>query len=161
MGYIAGTLSTNEEILIIPKLHWCNYIRAILSSFVALFLLIILAMVPEGKINLYVTEPILLGALLITLGYAFIDVLRNKSIELACTNKRVIQKRGIIKRISDELQVSKVESLEVRQTMMGRILGYGNLHFSGTGTSKADFIKIRDPLTIKSLAADILEKHKH
>ncbi len=160
MGYIAGTLSTGEEILLEPKLHWCNYSKAILSSALSLFIIYLLFFIPAGKVTTYVTGPVLLIALGLSLGYTLMEIMRNSFIELACTNKRVIQKRGIIRRVADELLVSKVESLEVKQSILGRILGYGNLHFSGTGTSKADFLRVKNPLETKALAADILEKYK-
>ncbi len=160
MGYIAGTMSTGEEILLTPKKHWWYYILAIIASFIAFYIILVISKYPNHEFNRYITETQLLFSLVIVLGFTFMEVLRIRSIEMACTNKRVIQKRGILKRNADELQVSKIEALEIKQSVWGRILGYGDVNFSGTGTSFATFKMVKQPLLVKSLAADILEKYK-
>ena len=61
--------------------------------------------------------------------YLFI---RNFSTEMAITNHRVIYKIGIFNVKTDELASNKIESISVRQSILGRILNYGDILFSGT-----------------------------
>ena len=45
---------------------------------------------------------------------------------------------------------SKVESVDVNQTILGRILGYGTIIVRGTGGSLEPMRQIADPLTFRS-----------
>jgi len=69
--------------------------------------------------------------------------------EFAITNKRVIIKTGLIRRSTIELNLSKIESVNVDQGILGRILGYGSLQIVGTGGTKEIFHNINKPLTFR------------
>jgi len=72
--------------------------------------------------------PILIGIyLLIGLRVSF------TSTELAVTNRRVIAKFGFVRRKTFELNVDRVEAIQVEQGILGRILGYGTLRIAGAG----------------------------
>ena len=70
-------------------------------------------------------------------------------IEYALTTKRVVTKEGIISRDSEEMRLVKVETVEVKQGIIGRILGYGNVHISGTGSSNVIFSTVSNPIEVK------------
>jgi uncharacterized membrane protein YdbT with pleckstrin-like domain len=65
--------------------------------------------------------------------------------EFAITNKRIIMKTGLIARSTLELNLSKVESVLVNQSVFGRILGFGNVVIIGTGGTRETFIDIKKP----------------
>ena len=69
--------------------------------------------------------------------------------EFAITNKRVIIKTGLISRRTIELNLSKIESVNVDQGILGRILGFGSLQIVGTGGTKEIFPNINKPLTFR------------
>ncbi len=69
--------------------------------------------------------------------------------EFAITNKRVIIKTGLISRRTVELNLTKIESVNVDQSILGRILGYGSLQIVGTGGTKEIFPNINKPLTFR------------
>lgn len=69
--------------------------------------------------------------------------------EFALTNKRVIVKEGIISRRSLEIPLSKVESIAVNQSILGRILGYGTLVVRGTGGTNEPFYKVSNPMLFR------------
>lgn len=62
---------------------------------------------------------------------------------------RVIMKVGLISRRTIEMNVQKVESVNVNQSIFGRILGYGDISVVGTGGSRETFEKIADPIRFK------------
>jgi len=72
--------------------------------------------------------------------------IRYKTTELAITNKRVIAKFGFISRHTVELNINKVEGIQVMQTITGRIFNYGSLIISGTGEQQAPIPGISNPL---------------
>jgi len=69
--------------------------------------------------------------------------------EFAITSKRIIIKVGLIRRRTMELNIPKVESVHVDQSILGRILGYGSISIVGTGGSRETFNKISKPLDFR------------
>jgi len=125
MGYIQDSLSNGEEVRDLFKLHWFAKIWMILW--------IILAIPTLG----------------ITLLFALWEWLKLRSIEQGVTNKRVILKRGIISRKSEEMKITSIETVEIIQGVMGRIFGYGAIKVTGRGISDLLFKKINDPMDVK------------
>jgi len=69
--------------------------------------------------------------------------------EFAITNKRVIIKTGLISRKTLEMNLSKIETVKVDQSILGRILGYGTITVIGTGGTCESFPKIQKPLEFR------------
>jgi uncharacterized membrane protein YdbT with pleckstrin-like domain len=69
--------------------------------------------------------------------------------EFAVTNKRVIIKTGLISRKTFEMNHSKIETVNVDQSILGRILGYGTIRIVGSGGSKEEFPNIQKPLEFR------------
>ena len=70
-------------------------------------------------------------------------------IEYALTTKRVVSKEGVISRNTEEMRLAKAETIEVKQGILGRILGYGTVIVTGTGSSYVAFKTVADPLKVK------------
>ncbi|KIU31107.1 PH domain-containing protein [Atlantibacter hermannii] len=97
--------------------------------------------------------PTLLGFLLIPLGYFIL-----RSNEAAITNKRLIAKSGLIKRDTVEIPIKKLSSLQVRQGILGRLLGYGTLVISDAGTAHAPIRYIKDPMRFRQRFFELQEE---
>lgn len=69
--------------------------------------------------------------------------------ELAITNKRVIAKFGLISRRTVEINLVKIESIQVRQGILGRILNYGSIIVSGAGNPQAPIPNIKNPMKFR------------
>lgn len=69
--------------------------------------------------------------------------------EFAITNKRVIIKTGWLSRKTIEMNLQKIESVNVDQSVLGRILGYGDIHIIGTGGTRETFRNIQRPITFR------------
>lgn len=125
MGYIQDSLSDDEEVRALFKLHWFARIPMIIW--------IILAIPTIG----------------ITLLLALWEWLRLRNIEQGVTNKRVILKRGIISRKTEEMKITSIETVEIIQGVLGRIFGYGTVKVTGRGLSDLLFRNINDPMDVK------------
>lgn len=88
----------------------------------------------------------------------FIIHIVKKSTEIAVTNKRLIYKKGFIQRDTVELNIKKIESMQVEQTIVGRIFNYGTLIVSGTGSSHAPIKYIRDPMKLRTEISSVIDK---
>jgi uncharacterized membrane protein YdbT with pleckstrin-like domain len=87
--------------------------------------------------------PALLFFLIVPLVAAFI---RRANSEFAVTDRRVIVKVGVVERTTVELNLSKVESIGVDQTLAGRIFNYGTIVVVGTGGTREPFADIANPM---------------
>ena len=72
--------------------------------------------------------------------------IRQATSEFAVTTARVVAKTGLITRSTIEIALSKVESVEVKQDILGRLLNYGSITVSGTGGTHEPFTMIDDPI---------------
>lgn len=72
--------------------------------------------------------------------------------EFAVTGKRVIIKVGILRRRTLEMQLSKVESLAVDQSIIGRLGNFGRITVIGTGATKEHVPGIDAPLEFRRVA---------
>jgi uncharacterized membrane protein YdbT with pleckstrin-like domain len=112
--------------------------------------------VHRARISKWSLAPLLFfGVLLLPIGVGLILLvwawIRYATTELAVTNKRVIAKTGLIQRKTVELFISKVESVQVDQGILGRIFDYGTVTLTGTGVQSAPFKSIADPLRFRKL----------
>jgi len=89
---------------------------------------------------------LLLPAFGLGLVFLVIAYVRYKSVELAVTTRRVIVKHGFIRRQTVEINLNKVESIQVEQGLLGRLFNFGTLIVSGTGTSHAPLTGIAEPM---------------
>jgi uncharacterized membrane protein YdbT with pleckstrin-like domain len=71
------------------------------------------------------------------------------STEFGVTNRRIIAKTGFIRRQSLEILLSKVESVFVNQTILGRMLNFGTVTVTGTGGTRGSFRAIVNPIEIR------------
>ncbi|MGZ5925218.1 MAG: PH domain-containing protein [Rhizomicrobium sp.] len=71
--------------------------------------------------------------------------IRQTSSEFAVTSNRVIVKTGFVSRKTIEINLSRIESVQVEQDLFGRMLNYGTMVVVGTGGTKEPFSPIDNP----------------
>jgi uncharacterized membrane protein YdbT with pleckstrin-like domain len=125
MSYIEESLSANERVEGLFKLHWVIWIPMVIW--------LILGIITFG----------------VTWILAIYEYLKIRSIEAGVTNKRVILKNGIISRKTEEMKLSSIETVEIQQGVIGRIFGLGTVKVTGRGISELLFRRISDPLAVK------------
>jgi uncharacterized membrane protein YdbT with pleckstrin-like domain len=69
--------------------------------------------------------------------------------EYVITSRRIVLKGGLIARQTAELRLQKVESVVVDQSLMGRLLNYGDVLVVGTGGSEAKALLVSNPWGIR------------
>jgi uncharacterized membrane protein YdbT with pleckstrin-like domain len=125
VSYIEDSLSTGEKIEGLFKLHW--------FAWVPMYLWLLLGLVTFG----------------LTWLIALYEFLRLKFIEQGVTNKRVVLKKGIISRKTEEMKLGSIETVEINQGVWGRIFGFGTVKVTGRGISDVVYQGIDDPMSVK------------
>jgi uncharacterized membrane protein YdbT with pleckstrin-like domain len=70
--------------------------------------------------------------------------------ETDVTNLRVVHKTGFISRKTFEMSLDKVESVDVTQSIMGRIFDFGDVTIMGVGEGKETIETIASPLAFRN-----------
>ena len=86
-------------------------------------------------------------------------LIENWTSEYAITNKRVIIKLGLISRKTLEMNLSKIESVNVDQSIFGRILGYGAITIIGTGGTRETFSDLANPIQFRRVFQECVDTH--
>jgi len=142
MNYIKNNLQAGEEIKYVAKLHFFLFVQP------SILLLIgaILASAPKeisamthnaGLLILFFALVSLVQRLLIKIGSAY-----------AVTNKRVVLKTGVISRRAVDLVLAKCEGLHIKQSILGRIFGFGTITVT-TGGITSSYPFIANPLAFR------------
>jgi uncharacterized membrane protein YdbT with pleckstrin-like domain len=144
--YVDKVLQEGEQVRYIASLHWILYA----PGTALLFLAALLYMSPlAGGLGTLAW----LGAL-VAFAAAVILLAREWFIwwttEIAVTNRRVIYKTGFISRKTTEMHMDKVESVDVEQSVPGRILDYGDVIVRGAGSGIEPIRKVAAPLEVRN-----------
>jgi len=144
MSYVESVLQPGETIRHTASIHWIAYWPG------ALFALVALAAFGFGERGSMFWQVVagLLG--LVALFLLSREWFTWWTTEIAVTNRRIIFKEGFIRRNTVEMHMDKVESVDVDQSILGRILDYGDVIVKGTGTGFEPLTAIRAPLDLRN-----------
>jgi uncharacterized membrane protein YdbT with pleckstrin-like domain len=167
MNYIQTNLLPNEKIALQAKIHWIVMVKGCLVFLcvgLMFFPYIFLGMVAkllEAQWMIGIPQEFMVAALLIG---AFIYMLNGFILyfctEFAVTDKRVIVKLGLIQRDTYELNLNRVTSLNVDQSIIGRLLNYGDITVVGMGGSLTPIRAVIDPLNFRKIVLTEVEGTK-
>jgi uncharacterized membrane protein YdbT with pleckstrin-like domain len=147
--YIDEILQPGEKVLYSTNAHWIFYLPAIGAWIVAIALLILSrATTVDGLILLCLAASAV--AAIAALFWTFRAWFHRLTTETDVTNLRVVHKTGFIKRRTFEMALDKVESVDVNQSILGRILNYGDVTIQGVGEGRETIKTIGAPLQFRS-----------
>ncbi|HET7883810.1 MAG TPA: PH domain-containing protein [Acetobacteraceae bacterium] len=151
MAYYTQVLQPDEKVLVVGQLHWSIYLRAAIVLLIAVAILVASFWLPTGDpdwqhyAQLAAAVVFLIGLLLL-----FAAWLRRRATEIVVTDRRVIFKRGFLSRHTVEMNISKIETVDVEQGLAGRIWGYGTLMIRGTGSGFEPLVGVGSPIAIRN-----------
>ena len=149
MSYVERVLQPGETIQHAAKLHWFIYLRTIFALISCIILVGVGFTRDNHNLDLALGIAVIIFGLLGLLS-GVRALIRRATTELGVTDHRVIYKTGLLARHTIEMNRDKVESVDVDQTLLGRIFGYGTIVVRGTGGSLEPIRNIGDPLTFRS-----------
>ena len=147
--YIDDILQPGEKVLYSTNAHWIFFLPAIIGWIAVGVFLVLSGMVPTGSpvlICLSLAAISAVAALYKTATAWF----HRWTTETDVTNFRVVHKTGFIKRQTFEMSVDKVESVDVDQSILGRILNYGDVTVLGVGEGGKTLDTIASPLSFRN-----------
>jgi uncharacterized membrane protein YdbT with pleckstrin-like domain len=147
--YIDEILQPGEKVLYSTNAHWVFYVPAIGAWIAALILFVLSRMTTiDGLVLLYLVAAAVVA--LVALFWTGRAWFHRWTTETDVTNMRVVHKTGFIQRRTFEMALDKVESVDVNQSIMGRILNYGNVTIMGVGEGRETIKTIASPLAFRN-----------
>ena len=147
--YIDDILQPGEKVLYSTNAHWIFYLPAIAAWIVAAVLLVLSRMTTTDSLIL-----VCLAAAVVVAVVALVLTAKawfhRWTTETDVTNLRVVHKTGFIKRRTFEMSLDKVESVDVNQSILGRILNYGSVTVRGVGEGAETIDTIASPLDFRN-----------
>jgi uncharacterized membrane protein YdbT with pleckstrin-like domain len=146
--YIDEILQPGEKVLYSTNAHWIFYGPAILAWIAVVALLVVGAAIPPlVPVAWAAAAVIAVAAIYFTIRGWF----HRLTTETDVTDRRVVHKTGFINRHTFEISLDKIASVEVDQSIPGRLLNYGNVTIVSMGEVKPQPIKtIASPLAFRS-----------
>jgi len=155
MSYVEKHLIEGEKIIYQTRLHWIVLVApALLGLIFGIAGIVLLAgsANSSGDSRTTAQAMIIAGIILLLIAVTLLvrGILKRNSTQMTVTNMRVVANVGIASRRSIEIFLSRVESIGVEESMMGRMLGYGRVIVRGTGGTPETFDKIANPLEFRT-----------
>lgn len=80
-----------------------------------------------------------------------------KTTELVVTNKKVIEKYGLVSIQCDEMALDKIENITVNCSAGGRLFGYGDVCIQGTNRNNINFYGVKKPEEVRKFINNVRE----
>lgn len=147
--YIDEILQPGEKVLYSTNAHWMFYLPAI-GAWIAVLALLILSRLTtvDGLVLACLAAAAVMAVA--ALYWTAMAWFHRWTTETDVTNFRVVHKTGFIKRRTFEMSLDKVESVDVNQSIMGRLLNYGDVTIRGVGEGIETIRTIAAPLSFRN-----------
>ena len=148
--YIDEILQPGEKVLYSTNAHWMFYLPAMAAWALVAVLLVASALTAAIPVLMLVCWASAAVVAIAALYWTFRAWFHRFTTETDVTNMRVVHKTGFIQRRSFEMALDKVESVDVNQSILGRIFNYGDVTILGVGEGKETIRMIAAPLKFRS-----------
>ena len=146
MSYVQRVLQPGEQVRHISSIHWIVYWPGVAVALLA----VVAYWFSETRLLTgfwrYTTYALALVAVVLLIQQWF----QWWVTEIAVTNRRVIYKKGLVRRQTNEMNMDKVESVQIDQSILGRMLDYGNVTILGTGEGFETLRTIASPIELRN-----------
>jgi membrane protein YdbS with pleckstrin-like domain len=154
LSYIEKSLIEGETVLYRARLHWIVLLWPALAGGLAGILgigFLVGGVYHSARASGFSGTMGIVGFLLFLGALVLIGggIVKRNSTEIAVTSRRVLIKTGVANRKTLELLLSRIESIGVNETPLGRMLGYGTVVLRGTGGTPEQFDRIDKPLEFR------------
>jgi uncharacterized membrane protein YdbT with pleckstrin-like domain len=131
-SYINQALVPGEEIVANTHFHWTNWVWPVLM-FLLPVVLYAASLVYVGANTRVWLNYVLWALIAAGLFYFLWELIRIRATEIAVTDRRFIRKTGWIAHETSEIELRSIEEVGLKQSVLGRIFGYGDMTIRGTG----------------------------
>lgn len=151
--FVNDYLQSDETILTKAE----NSVMLIAISIIIIALINIVAIIQVDNINSSYSKDtfwIVSSSIYLLLIVCLFKLMKHYGREFVVTNKRIIIKKGLVSRYVTEYRYDNIESFDVKQSILGRMFGYGSIIIHGIGGRKTEEEEIQDPFSFRQHLID-------
>ena len=133
VAYPDNLLVRGERVLLRQHPHWKVVIRpAILGLLVSAAGIYAAMLLPRHHLwgRFGALFDLSLGLLLLLLLLTVVSIVKWRCEHFALSNEHLFTRRGIFRRAGQQIPIGRLQDIDMDQSLLGRILGYGNLSVS-------------------------------
>ena len=146
MSYVQRVLQPGEQVRQISSMHWILFWPGVAVALLAL----VAYWFSETRFLAGFWRYTAYALALVAIVLLIQQWLQWWVTEIAVTNRRLIYKKGLIRRQTNEMNMDKVESVQVDQSILGRMLDYGTVTILGTGEGFETLRTIASPIKLRN-----------
>jgi hypothetical protein len=164
--YVKGLLSTGEVVLIDTRQHWMALVRFALKPILLMGLVVLLILVNQwldfgdgilGILNELI-HIILVVAIMVSVVWLPVDVVRWRSRHFVLTNRRAMRLDGMFRKRSFDSSLEQINDISFTQSVLGRSMGYADLTIlTASGAANESYEQLMDGLQFKKAVLDAKE----
>jgi uncharacterized membrane protein YdbT with pleckstrin-like domain len=140
--------ATENNIIYFTKLNWVIFFWPILSLYFAFIIYVYVVQLRE--VSLFLAGFALLWIFMTWITYHFSSI--------TIKRKQVILRTGMIVRQTVDIPLNKIETIDIRQSILGSILRYGALVITGTGGTRHCINYLDKPLTCRRYIEQLMNE---
>ena len=148
MGYFEEVRQPGESVKHYGELHWMIFRYAIMWGVIAAVVAVSPLLYPS--INGGVASLVASISFWVCVMASISPIIERATTEIIVTDRRILHKVGLVRRKTKEMNMAKVETVEVEQTFLGRIFIYGTVVIIGTGATWEPLLFIAYPLKLRN-----------
>ena len=131
----------DDDVVYLGRMHWVLFTGPVLLLLFALVLAFTVRDTPLHSMPLFFTVFSFAWGVMVWVNYRFSS--------LTIKKKQVIFRTGLLVRQTVDISLVRIESIDIRQSLLGSLLQYGSLVITGTGGSRQVIDYIAKPLTCR------------
>ena len=137
---MAGDLLPGENLILKLHQHWIFVAQSLLIP-IALLLLVVVADIVLGSTSASnIRLPLTLAIVAIALLWLIVVWIRWRSIVYTLTDQRIKLESGVFSRSEKIIPIDRIQDCTTRQSLIGRILGYGRVEVDAAGAQGAEVL---------------------
>jgi uncharacterized membrane protein YdbT with pleckstrin-like domain len=146
MSYVKRVLQPGEQVRHISSIHWIVYWPSVAIAIAT----IVIFWFGEGRLLPKAWHFLAYGLAGFAAILFFKEMYGWLITEIAVTNRRIIYKKGLVRLHTNEMNMDKVESVQVSQSILGRLLDFGTVKILGTGEGFEALRTVAGPIALRN-----------
>jgi uncharacterized membrane protein YdbT with pleckstrin-like domain len=136
---MAGELLPGENLILKLHQHWIFVAKSLMIP-VALLLLVAVADIVIGPGH-GIRTPLTLAVVAIAILWLIVVWIRWRSIVYTLTDQRIKLESGVFSRSEKIIPIDRIQDCTTRQSLVGRMLGYGRVEVDAAGAQGAEVLE--------------------
>jgi uncharacterized membrane protein YdbT with pleckstrin-like domain len=138
---MADDLLPGENLILLDHPHWVVVVKSVLAPVVLLIVVAVADFTVIHNTGVHLLRTFVsLGAIAIALMWLIVVWIRWQSVSYRLTDQRIKIESGVFGRQTKTIPIDRVQDCSTKQSLFGRMLGYGRVEVDAAGAQGAEVL---------------------